>query len=235
MGNVGCSCFYLQRHNTPRVLLPLQPGHLEEGPGLGIRALQQQRSCARPGAPADGIAFHPRGTCPEALRGHGEADTRGPLPGFVAVLSWYMDDRQLVAHWSVFGQGIRTNNDVEGWHRKLNGAAGTARPSFYVSLPLLHKDSEAVRRQVKLVKRGKLARYQRVAYRRQQGRIFELWDKYEARDLTTKQLLKACSHLTGPTEWSPSHPAFPGTYGFPAKVPPPLPHHRLFRDLWVPG
>ena len=123
--------------------------------------------------------------------------------------------------WCVYGQGIRTNNDVEGWHRKLNGAAGTARPSFYVSLPLLHKESETVRRQVKLVKRGKLARYQRVAYRRQQGRIFELWDKYEARDLTTKQLLKACSHLTGPTEWSPSHPAFPGTYGFPAKVPPP--------------
>ena len=98
MGNVGCSCFYLQRHNTPRVLLPLQPGHLEEGPGLGTRcALQQQRSCARPGAPADGIAFHPRGTCPEALQGYGEADTRGPLPGFVAVLSWCMDDRQLVA------------------------------------------------------------------------------------------------------------------------------------------
>ena len=102
--------------------------------------------------------------------------------------------------WSVYGQGIRTNNDVEGWHRKLNGAAGTARPSFYVSLPLLHKESETVCRQVKLVKRGKLARYQRVAYHRQQRCIFELWDKYEARDLTTKQLLKACSHLTGPTE-----------------------------------
>ena len=144
----------------------------------------------------------------------------------------YFHDTWMTGNWSpkdwcVYGQGIHTNNDVEGWHPRLNGAAWTARPS-YVSLPLLHKESETVRRQVKLVKRGKLARYQRVAYRRQQGRIFELWDKYEARDLTTKQLLKACSHLTGPTEWSPSHPAFPGTYGFPAKV---SHHHRLSRDL----
>ena len=99
--------------------------------------------------------------------------------------------------YSVYGQSICTNNDMEGWHLRLNPSASTTRSA---SLPLLYKESEVVRRQVKLVKQGKLARYQRATYRRQPGRIFNLWDKYEACYLTTKQLPKSCSHLTRPTE-----------------------------------
>ena len=143
------------------------------------------------------------------------------------------------ADWSVYQCSVRTNNDVEGWHRRLNGLAGSRSQPFYVSVPLLHREAETVRRQVKLVKEGKLQRYQRVTYRRLQGRFFTLWDQYEARDLTTKQLLRACSHLTGPTNWSPTSTSFPGTYGFPAKdipipsLPPDWPDHLML--LPFPG
>ena len=44
--------------------------------------------------------------------------------------------------WSVFQQNIRTNNDVEGWHHKLNKRAG--RIQFYLLLDLLVEESKFV-------------------------------------------------------------------------------------------
>lgn len=103
------------------------------------------------------------------------------------------------SEWTVFGQSIRTNNDVEGYHRRLNGSAGFSHIPFYVLVPLLFKEAKNVQVQVRLVKDGKLARCQRRKYRSLQGRIFSLWNKYEQHDLTTDQLLKACSRLSGPS------------------------------------
>lgn len=41
----------------------------------------------------------------------------------------YVDDQWITTvhppkDWSVFGQPIRTNNDLEGWHNALNRGAG---------------------------------------------------------------------------------------------------------------
>lgn len=74
--------------------------------------------------------------------------------------------------WTVFGQSIRTNNDLEGYHRRLNGSAGNSHIPFYVLVPLLYKESSYVDVQVRLVRDGKLARYQRKKYKSLQGRIF---------------------------------------------------------------
>ena len=63
--------------------------------------------------------------------------------------------------WTVFGQSTRTNNDVEGYHRQLNGSAGGSHIPIYILIPLLHKEAKNVHFQVRLVKDGKLARYQR--------------------------------------------------------------------------
>ncbi|XP_060591063.1 uncharacterized protein LOC132746031 [Ruditapes philippinarum] len=45
--------------------------------------------------------------------------------------TWIDNDMWPVHSWSVFGLSIRTNNDVEGWHRRLNGRAG-GTPPFYL-------------------------------------------------------------------------------------------------------
>ena len=37
---------------------------------------------------------------------------------------------------------------VEGWHQRLNELAGSRSQPFYVSVPLLHREAETVRRQV---------------------------------------------------------------------------------------
>ena len=41
-------------------------------------------------------------------------------------------------HWSIF-QPHRTNNDVEGWHHRLNNRARRGQLQFYVLINLLHQ------------------------------------------------------------------------------------------------
>ena len=47
--------------------------------------------------------------------------------------------------------------------------------------------------EVRLVEEGKLQRYQSSKYKQVQGKIFDLWDSFEAKEKTAKQLLKAVS------------------------------------------
>eukprot|EP00794_Sanderia_malayensis_P015371 gene15371-biopygen12796 len=100
--------------------------------------------------------------------------------------------------WSVFNQPVRTNNDVEGWHRRLNNKASRSSLQFYLLLPLLYEESCLVSLQARLVKNNKLSRYQRKTFKNRQGRFFELWKRYSQGELTSAALLKAVGHLNGP-------------------------------------
>ena len=100
--------------------------------------------------------------------------------------------------WSVFNSSIRTNNDVEGWHRRLNTKASRPGVPMYQLIPLLHREAQLVNLQMGLVKEGKMCRNQRRATQQVQGRIFKLWDRYLAGGMKTLGLLAACSYLHGP-------------------------------------
>ncbi|XP_062597880.1 uncharacterized protein LOC134259296 [Saccostrea cucullata] len=98
--------------------------------------------------------------------------------------------------WSVFRQSIRTNNDVEGWHRRLNDQSPNGQLPFYVLVPLLHQEANLLPLQRKLVSEGKLCRRQRKTG--QQQRIFHLWDLYEAREIRSLRFLTKCGlHVCG--------------------------------------
>jgi len=60
--------------------------------------------------------------------------------------------------WSVFRATVRTNNDVEGWHRRLNNRATRGQLQLYVLVPLLHREASILPLQVKLVNEKKLQR-----------------------------------------------------------------------------
>lgn len=98
--------------------------------------------------------------------------------------------------WSVFNCTTRTNNDVEGWHRRLIGRAGRGQVPLYCLVPLLESEAQLLPRQKKLVSEKKLTRYHRKRYRTMQGKLFKLWDDYTAGDLTTSQLLRECSQYS---------------------------------------
>ena len=102
--------------------------------------------------------------------------------------------------WSIFMCSTRTNNDVEGWHRRLNGKAGRGQLQLYLLVPLLHEEAQLVPLQMKLVSEKKLTRFHRKKYRTCQGKIFKLWGEYTEGTRSTTQLLRACSRFNGPSE-----------------------------------
>ena len=98
--------------------------------------------------------------------------------------------------WSVFMLSVRTNNDIEGWHHALNRrAAGRCGLPFYLLVSLLHNEARLVSLQIRLVSERKLKRIQRAAYRQLQSRLFELWESFNKREKSLKQLLKGCANI----------------------------------------
>jgi len=85
--------------------------------------------------------------------------------------TWITSTVYQITSWCVFGQPIRTNNDVE-----------------VTLLPI----------QIKLVSEGKLPRYERQQFRTNSASIMQLWDQYSNKDVTTTQLLKICGRINGP-------------------------------------
>ncbi len=101
--------------------------------------------------------------------------------------------------WSVYGLSIRTNNDVEGWHNRLNKRGHPHMP-FYMLITLLHDEARLVHLQVRLVSESKLKRHQEKKYRDVQKKIFNYWGKYVNGARSAVQLLRACSRLYGPVQ-----------------------------------
>ncbi|CAG2204085.1 unnamed protein product [Mytilus edulis] len=89
-----------------------------------------------------------------------------------------------ISAWTVFGQPIRTNNDVEGWHNRLNRKAKGASLHLYVMLKVLSDEARYLPMQIQLVSEHKLTRYQRAATKRSQSKLMELWDSYRSQQLT---------------------------------------------------
>lgn len=96
--------------------------------------------------------------------------------------------------WCVFGRSIRTNNDVEGWHNRINLKARKGKLNFYLLVKLLHDEAKMVNLQVRLLSEGKVLRKQQNKYTKHHGQLVKLWDKYNNDERSAKQLLKAVSH-----------------------------------------
>ena len=121
----------------------------------------------------------------------------GPIREFMNYVNetWLQHNVWKVDNWSVFGRSIRTNNDVEGWHHKLKRSAKKGNLPFYLLISLLYSEAKEIPNQVKLVREGKLKRYQRNRVKEIQGRINEVWKEYNDRKITTGQLLKKCAYI----------------------------------------
>jgi len=96
--------------------------------------------------------------------------------------------------WSVFMQPIRTNNDVEGWHRRLNSKAGHGKLNLYQLVSLLQQEATLGDVEVKLMSQGAAVRVQRSKYRKMNDFIFARWAEYSQGTRSAASLLSACSH-----------------------------------------
>lgn len=111
--------------------------------------------------------------------------------------TWLTNPLWPVECWSVYGMSVRTNNDVEGWHRRLNVRAG-GTPPFYLLIRLLHAEAQVASRNAELVSEGRLRRYQKRTYATMQGKTMRLWDLYKDGDMSATRLLREMSYLYRP-------------------------------------
>ena len=95
--------------------------------------------------------------------------------------------------WSAFKQPARTNNDVEGWHPRLNSRANHGRLNMYQLLYLLHEEAVLVNIGVRLLSDAGTSRLQRKKYTRLHSRLSTLWDEYDAGRRSASRLVSACS------------------------------------------
>ena len=112
--------------------------------------------------------------------------------------TWINSTVYQITSWCVIGQPIRTNHDVEGWHRRLNKKACDQTPPFYDLVALLHAETTLMPIQIKLVSEGKLSRHQRQQSRTNSASIMQLWNQYSYKEITITQLLKRCVRINGP-------------------------------------
>ena len=84
-----------------------------------------------------------------------------------------------IHHWSVFLTAIRANNNVEGWHNKLNtGVATRGAVPFHHLVSVLYVEAADISLYMKMVSEGKMQRYQRKKTRQMEGRVFSFGGKY---------------------------------------------------------
>ena len=113
--------------------------------------------------------------------------------------TWMKSSVWPIESWCVFKRTVRTNNDCEGWHRRLNNLApGQSGLNLYFLIQILYRETRFINRQVRFVSEGKILRYQRCRYVRHQGVIVKACEDFEAENLTLKELLRICARINGP-------------------------------------
>ncbi|KAJ8321492.1 hypothetical protein KUTeg_000956 [Tegillarca granosa] len=113
--------------------------------------------------------------------------------------NWMTSSVWTVSSWSVFNMSVRTNNDVEGWHRRINDRAhGSTNVPFYLLIQLLHREAKCLPTQIKLICEGKLKRVQRKSTLKLFKKLHSLWNAYENGEVSTSHILKRCGRIYAP-------------------------------------
>ena len=84
-----------------------------------------------------------------------------------------MKDHTYITHNNKQLVVIGTNNDVEGWHNRLNCKTCNGELDLYQLAEVLYEEAMYVDLQAIVVSEVRLQRYQRSAYRNVQGRLHD--------------------------------------------------------------
>ena len=90
---------------------------------------------------------------------------------------------------------IRTNNDTEGYHRRLNSRLGE-KPPIYKMISFLYKEAVLVDVTCKLITCKNIKMIRRKKTREAQAHVTDLWTQFEERSIDAKTLLLEATKLT---------------------------------------
>lgn len=107
--------------------------------------------------------------------------------------NWIYNTKTPPSSWSTYKRFIRTNNDVEGWHRKLNSDLDADHPNMYLLLERLVAEAADLPLIIRLVAQEKCMRRTRKDAASKHANLEALWARYEAKEFTVSQYLQACS------------------------------------------
>jgi hypothetical protein len=129
----------------------------------------------------------------------GEDAVTEPLQQLVAYVpaQWIDNQNFLPSTWTAFYQSVRTNNDLEGWHGRLNRKASKAKLPLYLLIQLLGEEAQCMDAQCQLVTEGELTRYQRRIYKQIQGKLFDFWEEYLLNTRTVNEAKRLLSKVSG--------------------------------------
>ena len=88
---------------------------------------------------------------------------------------------------------VRTNNDVEGYHQRLNKKCHDDHPPLYFLIKLLHNEAEKVNFDCKLVSSQTVKVTRRKESTDRNSHLKKLWDAYDEGDITEEDLPRAAS------------------------------------------
>lgn len=115
-------------------------------------------------------------------------------------VTWIENNTWRRSSWCVFMQSVRTNDDIKCWHHGLHRhALSQSQLPLYLLIKLWHQEACFTSLHIWIVSEKKLRRVQRKRYWDQQVKIFKLWEEFSNGEKSARQLLKACSHMNGPT------------------------------------
>lgn len=114
--------------------------------------------------------------------------------------NWINNAQVLPASWSNYKRTVRTNNDVEGWHQRLNGSSPVAHPNMYFLIFLLQGETDRFPVQIRQVAQDQVIRRCRKETALKNARLAKLWEEYDAKTKTTSQFLRDCGALADHNE-----------------------------------
>jgi len=112
--------------------------------------------------------------------------------------NWIASEMWPPAAWSVYCQPVRTNNDAEGWHHRLNRKAQHGGLNMYLLISLLAHEAAMVAINAKLLSDKKVRRCQRKSTVVMQTKLNSYWEEYQAGTRSVNRLLNACARLYAP-------------------------------------
>ena len=128
------------------------------------------------------------------LEAEGTTDAQRQLCSYVRK-TWVESTVWPPASWSVYQRRIRSNNDVEGWHRRLNTKAARGQLNMYLLLDLLASESRLVDIGLRILKESTVIRRERRSSRATTARLFKIWDRLVSRERTVRQTLRSAAHV----------------------------------------
>jgi hypothetical protein len=116
----------------------------------------------------------------------------------LAQLFQYFDQQWLVSLpvtlWCVADIDVRTNNALEGWHRRLNGLLGRHHPNVWACITLLQEEQAASDVTIQQILAGRVVNRRRVAYRECDQRISRLRERYQRGTVTATEFITGVAH-----------------------------------------